>query len=248
MENEQQKGISLIIPFAKNGNIENLNKVILSWGRFFCPEIDFQIVIIGADNTEFHRKENGILHIPHEPLENPQADLIEKLKILIADPNVSDTMIIANPDTYVVSPIHLPDIAVLKINGTLQDVPTREKTETEVIKRTIKLLTDSGVPTFNYETKLPVVFHKENLVSVFEKYPSINEKPVCIASLYFNDRYPGFIPIRLDWKTDNFLLPVVSANPNPERFNQLLATKKFLFISSPEPFPWLVSRLQELIE
>ena len=49
-----------------------------------------------------------------------------------------------------------------------------------------------------------------------------------LPTVYNNLLYPDLQPTLLDWATDGWLLPVVSAHPSMERMKAFLAKKKFI--------------------
>ena len=51
------------------------------------------------------------------------------------------------------------------------------------------------------------------------------------ATVYNNLLYSDMLPTLLDWRTDSWLLPVVSAHPSMERMKSFLVKKKFIWIS-----------------
>ena len=65
---------------------------------------------------------------------------------------------------------------------------------------------------------------------------------VLFTSLYFNQVNIGH-PARLDWRTDPFLLPVVSKSPDEKFVNELLKNKVFMNNARSGYSPWLESFL-----
>jgi len=65
---------------------------------------------------------------------------------------------------------------------------------------------------------------------------------VLFTSLYFNTVNTAH-PARLDWRTDPFLLPVVSKAPDEKYVNELLRNKVFLNNANSGYSPWLESFL-----
>ena len=66
---------------------------------------------------------------------------------------------------------------------------------------------------------------------------------VLFTSLYFNS-VNTVHPARLDWKTDPFLLPVVTKTPNEKYVNELLQNKVFLNNANSGYSPWLEKFLE----
>lgn len=65
---------------------------------------------------------------------------------------------------------------------------------------------------------------------------------VLFTSLYFNSVNTAH-PARLDWRTDPFLLPVVSKSPDEKLVNELLRNKVFMNNARSGYSPWLESFL-----
>ena len=50
-----------------------------------------------------------------------------------------------------------------------------------------------------------------------------------LAPQFFNLIYQGFLPIIVNWSSDGWVLPVVSANPDPKKVEKFLETKKMIY-------------------
>lgn len=223
-QDEPAKVLTVVIPYVKKfaqGN--ELRHAIASWAKYFRTNETVKIVVIG-DKEKW--MSNEVVVIPHKQTsDNPQVDVMEKLKLAIMSEEVSDEFVWTNDDIYLISPVMLSDINVFKSKGTL----TPDKYNgiyKENMMRTIELLED--VPKHDYATHTPVFFMKKYWVELFESYPELNNGGYLLSSVYFNLGYPDFIPVQLDWKTDNWLLTVITPSPSEELFDELVAKKKFL--------------------
>ncbi|KAA6332783.1 hypothetical protein EZS27_018741 [termite gut metagenome] len=241
-EAEAKTVITVVIPYVKKFALGNeLKYAIASWLHLFQYPL-FNIVIIGDGEEEesLKNKEDGqvpITLIAHAcTSDNPQVDLIEKLKLAIAVPEVSDRFIFAADDIYLVSPVMLADIETLKIKGI-----TNEKSYTgikaENYKRTAKLLGMSSYPC--HEIHLPVLFEKEKWIELLETYPQLNEGGYFFTSVYFCYFFRHFVPIVLDWDKDIYLLPVHSSHPEEQTFGKFISRKKFLTTAKEGFSKWL---------
>ncbi|WP_321519989.1 hypothetical protein [uncultured Bacteroides sp.] len=237
---EEIKPITVVIPYAKE---LAQGKELLFALRSICVNSHFpgKIVIIG-DREDWFSDEVTV--IPHTRVsDNPQIDTIEKLKIAIDSELVSDKFIWSNDDIYFISPVLLADIEVLKIKGILTPSSFSGAYRDNMI-RTIDLLGGGEVPDF--ETHTPVIFEKEKLITLFEKFPELSTGGYLISSIYFNVLFPSFIPMVLDWKEDQCLLPVVSQGWDINVFNKLISKKKFLNNAESGYSENLIKRLSDL--
>ena len=226
IKKQSDERIAVVIPYVRAyAQGKELKFALASLQMFLKAE--FKVVIIG-DREEWFSDE--VIHIAHECCsENPQTDVLEKLKVAIASDEVSEKFIWSNDDIYLVSPVTMADLEVLKVKGLLNP-KTFSGTYKENIERTIELLssTEYSYPKRDYATHMPVVYHKEFFVDLLEELPEILNGGYLLSSLYFNLGYGDHVPIMLNWETDNWVLPVKSAKPDEKRFIDLIAKKKFL--------------------
>lgn len=230
--------ITVVIPYVKE---LAQGKELLFALRSIAANIRQQcnVVIIG-DREDWFEDEN-LLFIEHKRVsDNPQVDVLEKLKLAIDSPMVSDSFIWSNDDIYFISPVMLADIQVLKTKGILNPAGYKGA-YAENMQRTIDLLGGGDIPDFGTHT--PYFFSKERLVELFEKYPELSTGGYLLSSVYFNTFFPGFVPLLLDWKTDNWVFSVVTPNPNEAKFRELVGKNKFLNNAESGYSEWLESEL-----
>lgn len=219
---EIDRGITIVIPYAKEF-AQGKELLYALRSIKMCMRTPYNVVIIG-DREEWLSEE--ITVIPHTRVsDNPQIDTLDKLTVAIDSELVSDKFIWTNDDIYLLHPMTVTDMEVQKIKGILNPDKYAGAYRENMI-RTIELL--GGGEILDYETHTPIVYEKELLVQLFELYPSISLSGYLIPSLYFNTFFSEFIPIELDWKNDQWLLPVITQNWDRETILQLLAKKKFL--------------------
>lgn len=219
-------GISIVIPYVSTlAQGEELRLAIQSWEKFFKEE--FHVIVIG-DSEDWFSKNERVFHIPHARMsENPQADVIDKIKAAIASELVTDAFIFTNDDIYLVSPVTGADVAVLKSKGELNP-GAYSGVYKENMEGTIKLLAENKLGLHDFATHTPVLFEKEKLVTLFEVCPELNQEGYLLSSVYFNYFFAGHVPVLLNWETDNWLLPVRSKQPDEKKFDALVKRKKFL--------------------
>ena len=193
---------TVVIPYVKNKAQGNELKMTLrSFDKFL--RFGVNVVIIG-DREEW--MSDVVTVIEHECVsDNPQIDVLEKLKLAIAADEVTDKFIWSNDDIYLVAPVMLAHIEVPKNKGILR--PELYKgIYRDNMERTVALLAD--FPKLDFGTHTPVVYEKQSLVDMFERFPELNTGGYLISSVYFNTLFPEFDPIssiELNWQSDNIV-------------------------------------------
>lgn len=216
---------TVVIPYVKNKAQGNELKMALrSFDKFL--RFGVNVVIIG-DWEEW--MSDVVTVIEHECVsDNPQIDVLEKLKLAIAADEVTDKFIWSNDDIYLVAPVMLAHIEVPKNKGILR--PELYKgIYRDNMERTVALLAD--FPKLDFGTHTPVVYEKQSLVDMFERFPELNTGGYLISSVYFNTLFPEFNPIssiELNWQSDNIALSIVSKQPDHKKFQELVSKKIFL--------------------
>lgn len=214
LENTQTPDYSkqLVVLIGNSG--ENKESVKLSiesirkYGRF---EITY-IVVVGKPLEGYN----------HVELDEP-FNLINALKSAIAADVLSDEFIFIPKNSFVISPISLADIQIRKQNKQISG-------KTEAGSNTIKLLQSKKMLYINYSEPMPVCFEKEKMVELFEAFPEIQDMEVDLVSLYFNYFSDGVTGYPMDWKTDRFLLPIISENPAKEALAKYIPLKNFVSV------------------
>lgn len=241
LEKKAQDHTTVVIPYCKEfAQGRELLFALRSWYEKTC--FPANLVIIG-DREDWFGEE--IFVIEHQRTsDNPQIDTMEKLKLAIESPEVTERFIWTNDDIYLVNRVSLAHIEIPKVLGDLN--PKKFKgVYAENMSRTIMLLDKFGLPKQNYGTHTPVLFEKFKLVEMLERFPEA-ESGVLFSSLYFNSQaFPAY-PIVLDWETDQFLLPVISQKPNEERAIELIQRKVFLNNTVSGHSAWLEKFLEQM--
>jgi hypothetical protein len=224
MECIERPKLTVVIPYlraAAQGN--ELLYAVRSLAKNFKE--DFNIVIIG-DREEWFSEE--ITHIDCPAVSNnPQMDVINKIRTALGEESISDGFIWTNDDIYFISPVILADIQVLKTEGKLRagngnSIYSRNRNET------IRILQENKLPAGNFATHTPVFFEKEKINVLFESFPELQNKGLLFSSLYFNRFFNRHSTIELDHRTDCWKLRIVSNDPDPNAFNKFVAGKKWL--------------------
>lgn len=236
-----QDHTTVVIPYCKEfAQGKELLFAVRSWNEH--TRFPANLVVIGDREDWFSDEITVIEH--QRTSDNPQVDTLEKLKLAIESPEVTERFVWSNDDIYLVNGVSLAHIELPKILGTLNPNPF-SGTYTENIRRTISLLEKAGLPKLNYGTHTPMLFEKIKLRELFERFPEA-ESGVLFSSLYFNSQPFPTHPYLLDWETDQFLLPVVSKNPDEKKAKELLQKKVFLNNAESGYSPWLEGFLERM--
>lgn len=216
---------TVVIPFFKaKHREEEVVKVIESCAQYLLENIRF--VTIG-DQVEY-TKDMFIEHIEYNGAEGSQSDILEILKLAIVSESVSEKFILIEPGSYLIDNVGLCHIAIFKHFGMLN--PNRYTgAEAVMMKNTAALLSDTlRLAAYDYNTHCPVLLEKENLTEMFEECPEILSGKYHLLTVY-GCAY-AVHPIRLDFHTDGWILPVVSQKPDSKMVERLIADKCFLYL------------------
>ncbi len=241
LEKKVQDHTSVVIPYCKEfAQGRELLFALRSWYEKTC--FPANLVIIGDREDWFSDEITVIEH--QRTSDNPQIDTMEKLKLAIESPEVTERFIWTNDDIYLVNRVSLAHVEIPKVLGDLN--PKNFKgVYAENMNRTIMLLDKFGLPKLNYGTHTPVIFEKFKLAEMLERIPEA-ESGVLFSSLYFNSQAFPAHPIVLDWKTDQFLLPVISQKPDEQKAIELLRRKVFLNNTVSGYSAWLEKFLERM--
>ncbi len=231
--------ISVVIPYCKEyaqGN--ELLFAIRSWYK--NARFPFHIFVIG-DAEDWMDGENVTWIDCPRVSDIPSVDTLHKLHEILTYTAVTERFVWTNDDIYLMNPVSVPHIVLPKVLGPLHPKGYNGHYRA-AMERTIEMLTEAGLPLLNYGTHTPVMFKKSNLKALLPG-DDVNAKAgVLFTSLYFNSVNTAH-PARLDWRTDPFLLPVVSKSPDEKLVNELLRNKVFMNNARSGYSPWLESFL-----
>lgn len=241
LEKKAQDHTTVVIPYCKEfAQGKELLFALRSWyNNALFPA---NLVIIG-DREDWFGEE--VIVIEHQRTsDNPQIDTMEKLKLAIESSEVTERFIWTNDDIYLVNRVSLAHIEIPKVLGELN--PSQFKgVYANNMSRTVMLLDKIGLPKLNYGTHTPVLFEKPKLMEMLERFPEA-ESGVLFSSLYFNSQAFPAHPVVLNWKTDQFLLPVISQNPDEQKAKELLRRKVFLNNTVSGHSAWLEKFLEQM--
>lgn len=241
LEKKAQDHTTVVIPYCKEfAQGRELLFALRSWyNNALFPA---NLVIIGDREDWFGEEVTVIEH--QRTSDNPQIDTMEKLKLAIESSEVTERFIWTNDDIYLVNRVSLAHIEIPKVLGELN--PSQFKgVYANNMSRTVMLLDKIGLPKLNYGTHTPVLFEKPKLMEMLERFPEA-ESGVLFSSLYFNSQAFPAHPVVLNWKTDQFLLPVISQNPDEQKAKELLRRKVFLNNTVSGHSAWLEKFLEQM--
>lgn len=231
--------ISVVIPYCKEyaqGN--ELLFAIRSWYK--NARFPFHIFVIG-DYEDWMDGENVTWIDCPRVSDIPSVDTLHKLHEILTYTAVTERFIWTNDDIYLMNPVSVPHIVLPKVLGPLNPKGYNGHYRA-AMEHTIEMLTDAGLPLLNYGTHTPVMFKKSNLKALLPG-DDVNAKTgVLFTTLYFNSVNTAH-PARLDWRTDPFLLPVVSKAPDEKVVDRMLRNKVFMNNARSGYSPWLESFL-----
>lgn len=231
--------ISVVIPYCKEyaqGN--ELLFAIRSWYK--NARFPFHIFVIG-DYEDWMDGENVTWIDCPRVSDIPSVDTLHKLHEILTYTAVTERFVWTNDDIYLMNPVSVPHIVLPKVLGPLNPKGYNGHYRA-AMEHTIEMLTEAGLPLLNYGTHTPVMFKKSNLKALLPG-DDVNAKTgVLFTTLYFNSVNTAH-PARLDWRTDPFLLPVVSKAPDEKLVNELLRNKVFMNNARSGYSPWLESFL-----
>lgn len=109
----------------------------------------------------------------------------------------------------------------------------------------VKAVNRGGVPDYNVQ--MPVLMHRSALEELLKKALDDDRPYIDVVNEYFHGTLPeDYRPLLLgDWKTDPWVLPVISKNPPVERIKAFAEWKKFAAIGSQSWSDGLVKFLEE---
>ena len=145
------------------------------------------------------------------------SDTTNRRVALAVEQAETERIVLMTDRMHLIRPVLLSDIAVLKADEKPTD--------------TTKMLDEvlPGKKFYNFDVQMPVMMLRTPLKEILE-YAEKELKPgFDIPTVYFNLLYQGFRPIIVNWSSDGWVLPVVSANPDPKKVEKFLETNKMIY-------------------
>jgi hypothetical protein len=136
----------------------------------------------------------------------------------------TERVILMDDHTMLLNPVSMADIAILKANpDAVSD------------KVTAILRNEYGLERIeNYDTRTPLYAFRSQLKTLLT-FAIDRLKDVDIPTLYNNFMFKDLKPLLLNWRRDDWLLPVISAKPQKEVVMQYAKNKKFMYVATCNP-------------
>lgn len=215
---------TVVIPFFKTKHKEEeVLLAIRSCVKYLQEDIRF--VVIG---DPIEAGDLPVEQIEYKDTDGSQYDLLEVLKLAIVSESVSGKFILMEPGTYLIDDVNLHHIELCKHLGLLN--PNRYTgNDAALMKETASFLRDNlKIAAYDYNTHCPCVLEKEMLTDMFEELPDILSGKYHVLTVYFCAY--AVHPIRLDYQTDGWILPVVSQKPDKNMIFRFISGKCFLYL------------------
>lgn len=136
----------------------------------------------------------------------------------------TERVILMDDHTMLLNPVSMADIAILK---AIPD-PVGERAKT-ILKR------EYGLERIeNYKTQTPLYAFRSQLKAILSLAID-KRRDIDIATLYNNVMFKDLKPLLLNWRRDDWLLPVVSAKPSKNIIMQYAKSKKFMHVATCNP-------------
>lgn len=135
----------------------------------------------------------------------------------------TERVIMMTDRMHLLRPVSLADIALLKA------LP--EGSYNKTVDWLVEKQGTTKHQVWNYDTHMPLYVFRSQLEKIAGFMAEENAFTEDLPTIYNNLLYPDMQPTLLDWSTDSWLLPVVSAHPSMERMKSYLTKKKFIWIS-----------------
>ena len=192
--------------------------------------VKFRILIVGELPEWINTDEVHFIPVEYSG-ETPRIDILHKHMAVINHPDVNEEYFWMNDDIYLINKVMYADlclpVAVNDLNSkapmlSLQTVWGRDNL------RSLKLLQQEGLPTWNYAVHIPHRFEKSKVKYLVEKYNMIAD-PIVLEQIYYNYWFKDFLPYwsALDLK-NNHGFCINRPYPNWENMKAQMKVKKYL--------------------
>ena len=210
-------------------------------------DVSIRLWIVG-DKPDWITDDVGFIPVEFSG-KTPRIDILHKHLAVINHPDVGEEYIWMNDDIYLVNKVMYADLCLPVAVDDLQQKAKRLDPQTVWGRdnlRTIRLLKQEGLPTYNYAAHIPHRFEKSKLKFLIDKY-NMMEDPIVLTLIYYNYWFQNFTPYRdsLDL-TNNQGFCVNRPVPNWSNFDKHLKVKKYLNNSEAGMTEEFQTRLRQL--
>lgn len=176
--------------------------------------IDAEIKVTGTEKPDW---------LPHEDFIFVEGNTYMLTTIFNALQQIkSERVVLMTDHTFIVNPVSFADIA---INKALPERPSEKESAVKILNA---LDFDNRIE--NYRTHTPLYVFKSQLVEVLSAMVSTNIRTDDFATVYCNLMYRDIKPLYLSWRNDQWVIPVISQNPNKKDVLAYAKKKKFLYM------------------
>ena len=147
------------------------------------------------------------------------SDTTNRRVALAVEQAETERIVLLTDRMHLIRPVLLADIAVLKA----------DEKPTDTTKMLDEVLPLPGKKFYNFDVQMPVMMLRSPLRDLLEYTEKKFNPGYDIPTVYFNLVHQGFRPIIVNWPSDGWVLPVVSANPDQKKVEKFLKTKKFIY-------------------
>lgn len=209
--------------------------------------LSFRLWIVG-DMPDWMNGQAG--HIPVEYSgETPRIDILYKHLAVINHPEINEEYIWMNDDIYLVNKVMYADLCLpVAVNNLSESGYDPQTIWGRDNLRTLKLLREEGLPTYNYAAHIPHRFEKSKLKYLIDRYNML-EDPIVMEQIYYNFWFKDFLPY---WDTleekNNQGFCINRPNPNWSNFLLQLRSKKYMNNSEAGMIPEFQRRLKQLFQ
>lgn len=193
-------------------------------------DVKFKIWIVGELPAWINTKEVNFIPVEYSG-ETPRIDILHKHLAVINHLDIGEEYFWMNDDIYLVNRVMYADMCLpvavndLKSNVSLLSPQTLWGRDNI---RTLKLLQEEGLTTWNYGVHIPHRFEKSKLRLLIEKYNMLVD-PIVLTQLYYNYWFREFHPYwdTLDLKNNQGFC-INRPNPNWANIKAQLQVKKYM--------------------
>lgn len=192
--------------------------------------VEFRLWIVGELPAWINPDEVNFIPVDYSG-ETPRIDILHKHLAVINHPGIGEEYFWMNDDIYLINKVMYADMCLPVAVNDLKDNISLLSPQTIWGRdniRTLKLLQQEGLTTWNYGVHIPHRFEKSKLLHLIEKYAMLTD-PIVLTQLYYNYWFREFHPYwdSLDLKNNQGFC-INRPNPNWANIKAQLKVKKYM--------------------
>lgn len=201
---------------TKDGG-ESLRFAIRSWQKYY-PELA-KIAVVGDKEDWFG---DNILYIPCDMGSNDMLNTVNAVKEVVAHEEIPCEFIFVGDNLFLLNRVATMHIVIPKFERHLLPVFMNPSSAGSLNK--VMAIRVDNMPVL---TQMPVMLEKDEIVSVLENCPELEQGQALLQPVYFEAF--TFMPLVIDWRHDNWAIPVVSDKPVSSGLDKYLRSKFFMY-------------------